>query len=256
MTSVAVPESQLMVQAQNLYYLYPKAKIPALDGLNLSVAQGEIFGLLGPNGVGKTTALSILSTLFRPHKGVLFIGGLDAYRQPEAIRKIIGLIPQDLALYPAFTLKENLIYFGKLHGLTGEILTRRVSDCLEMVELTSHGHRQVKHVSGGMKRRCNIAAALIHNPRILLLDEPTVGVDIHTRKLIFEHLAHLRSQGMTMIYTTHYMEDAEQLCDRITIMDRGKDLAHGTPQHLVRGMAGCRNLEALFLALTGKQIRD
>jgi len=249
----AIP-MQPALEVKDLYYTYPGSKASALNGLSITINKGEIFGLLGPNGAGKTTALSILSTLFKPKSGEFFLFGINAIRHPESIREIIGLIPQELAFYPALTLRENLSYFGHLYGLHGRKLKQRIIKCLEMVNLEEYGNHRVKHLSGGLKRRGNIAVAMINNPKMLFLDEPTSGVDIHTRKLIFTHLRQLKTSGITMIYTTHYVEDAQQLCDRVAIIDNGKPIAEGKPDDLIKAVQGCKNLEDLFLYLTGKNI--
>ncbi len=256
MTPARTNKEKPVIEAADLFYIYPGTKKPALDGLTFAVEQGEIFGLLGPNGAGKTTALCILSTIFHPKNGRLIVCGVDANHRPQSVRNIIGLIPQELALYPALTLKENLSFFGRLYGLRGKTLKRQIDRSLEAVGLASHGDARVKYLSGGMKRRGNIAIALIHRPQVLFLDEPTVGVDIHTRKLIFHNLRQLKKSGITMIYTTHYMEDAEQLCDRITIMNHGRNILEGKTEALIREAPECKNLEDLFLHLTGRQIRE
>ena len=247
---------QAAIEAKALYYAYPGSRTPALNGLTITINKGEIFGLLGPNGAGKTTVLSILSTLFKPNSGEFFIFGINAIQHPESAREIIGFIPQELALYQVLTLRENLAYFGRLCGLHGRKLKQRITECLEIVGLEKYGNHRVKHLSGGLKRRGNIAVAMINKPKVLFLDEPTVGVDIHTRKLIFNNLHQLKTSGMTMIYTTHYMEDAQQLCNRITILDNGKHIAEGKPDDLIKKVQGCENLEDLFLYLTGREIME
>lgn len=247
---------QPVIEINDLVYMYSKALTPALKGVSFCVNKGEIFGLLGPNGAGKTTTLSILSTLLKPEKGKVILNGMDVSTHAGMVRRSIGFVPQEIALYPAFSIQENLKYFGRLCGLRGRILAGRVKECIEAVDLGNRYDSPVKHLSSGMKRRVNIAVALMNSPQILLLDEPTVGVDTQTRILIFEKLEQLKTAGMTIIYTTHYMEDAEQLCDRIIIVDNGECIAEGPPNRLIDDNPDCEDLEDLFLSMTGKHIRD
>jgi ABC-2 type transport system ATP-binding protein len=255
--TVAVrPAEPALLAASGLVMAYGKGAPPALDGLSLRVASGEVYGLLGPNGAGKTTAISIMSTLLRPGRGELSICGRDALRQPGRVRALIGLVPQEIALYPTLTARENLAYFGRLHGLGGAALAARVELCLEFVGLGSSADQRVNRYSGGMKRRANLAVGIIHQPKLLFLDEPTVGIDAQSRNLILENLLRLRDQGMTMVYTTHYMEEAQQLCSRLAIVDGGRKIAEGSAAELLAAHPGCANLEELFLRLTGRQLRD
>ena len=256
MTTAAGAPAELAVAARGLVKRYPGAEQPALGGLELEIFAGETFGLLGPNGAGKTTAISILATLLRPSAGSVRLFGLDPGRQCREVRRLIGLVPQEIALYPRLTVAENLAYFGRLHGLGGAGLKDRVGDCLAMVGLEAQGGRRVEACSGGMKRRANLAAGLLHRPRLLFLDEPTVGIDAQSRHVIFENLAHLKAEGMTLLYTTHYMEEARQLCDRIAIVDAGRVVALGAPAELLAAQPECRDLEQLFLRLTGRHLRD
>ena len=244
------------LEVRQLVKIYRGATRPALDGLDVVIEPGEVFGLLGPNGAGKTTAISILCTLLKPTSGSLSIFGVDVLRQPARVRRLIGLVPQEIALYPMLSARENLAYFGRLHGLRGDELRERVDTCLELVSLQDHADRRVAGFSGGMKRRANLAVGILHRPRLLFLDEPTVGIDAQSRHMILENLGRLRETGMTMVYTTHYMEEAQQLCDRIAIVDAGRVIAEGSPRELIAGVADCGNLEALFLHLTGRQLRD
>ncbi|NLD37060.1 MAG: ABC transporter ATP-binding protein [Desulfatiglans sp.] len=251
-----IQHGQPVIEVNNLLYTYPGSSVPALKGISFNVEKGEVFGLLGPNGAGKTTTLSILSTLIQPQTSKVHLCGIDVSTHAKFVRRVIGFVPQEIALYPTFTIKENLIFFGRLCGLWGKMLRNRLAECLEAVDLVNRGDSLVKHISSGMKRRINIATALMNSPQVLLLDEPTVGVDTQTRKLIFEKLKRLKENGMTMIYTTHYMEDAEQLCDRIIIIDNGECIAEGPPGRLIAENPECKNLEDLFLSITGKQIRE
>jgi ABC-2 type transport system ATP-binding protein len=235
---------------------YRGAEAAAVDGLDFTVREGEFFGLLGPNGAGKTTALSIICTVLRPTRGTVSIGPFDIARHPAEARRRFGLAPQDIALYPSLTGRENLRYFGRLYGLHGRALARRIDECLALAGLEGSADKRVDAYSGGMKRRANLAAAILHAPPLLFLDEPTVGIDAQSRNAILERLAGLRETGTTIVYTTHYMEEAEQLCSRVAVMDRGRIIAEGVPADLVGEAEGCGNLEQLFLRLTGKQLRD
>ena len=245
-----------LISANDLVLRYPGADFPALDRLSIEVPQGQVFGLLGPNGAGKTTAISVMCTLLRPDQGSLMVCGCDLLRQPKKVRSQIGLVPQDIALYPSLSARENLHYFGRLHGMSGVTLRQRAEECLTLVGLQESADRPVLTYSGGMKRRANLAVGIVHHPQLLFLDEPTVGIDAQSRNMILENLAQLKESGMTMVYTTHYMEEAQQLCARIAIVDRGRVIAQGAPDSLVAEQTDCENLEELFLHLTGRQLRD
>ena len=210
----------------------------AVQGVSFSIEEGEIFGLLGPNGAGKTTTLSILSTLFPPDEGEVTVIGHDIVREAQQVKRLIGSVPQELALYPTLSAWDNLAFFGRIYGLQGANLKERITAVLALVGLTDRATEAVQTFSGGMKRRLNIAAGLIHRPRILFLDEPTVGVDPQSRNFIFEHVERLRAEGMTIVYTTHYMEEAERLCDRVAVMDEGRILALGTTKGLTDMLGG------------------
>jgi ABC-2 type transport system ATP-binding protein len=210
----------------------------AVDGVSFSVREGEIFGLLGPNGAGKTTTLSILSTLQDPDAGQVSIGGFDLAREATRIKPLIGYVPQELALFPTLSAWDNLAFFGRIYRLSGLALKERINAVLDLVGLKDRAGDAVKTFSGGMQRRLNIAVGLIHQPRILFLDEPTVGVDPQSRNFIFEHVESLKADGLTILYTTHYMEEAERLCDRVAIMDRGQVLALDTTRNLIRLLGG------------------
>jgi len=210
----------------------------AVNEVSFHVHEGEIFGLLGPNGAGKTTTISILATLLPPDEGQVIISEYDLQRETGRIKPLIGFIPQELALYPALSAWDNLAFFGRIYGLRGMALKERITAVLNLVGLWERAGDAVRTFSGGMKRRLNIAAGLIHQPRILFLDEPTVGVDPQSRNFIFEHIERLKAEGMTILYTTHYMEEAERLCDRVAIMDEGRILALDTPIGLISLLGG------------------
>ncbi len=224
--------AQPILEARNLIKKY--GDLVAVDDVTFSIGQGEIFGLLGPNGAGKSTTISMLTGLFPPNSGAIQIVGFDAIADMEKVKQLIGVVPQDLALYPTLTGRENLRFFAEMYGLNGVRLNERIASILEMVSMTERANDRVQSYSGGMKRRINLAVGLMNNPRVLFLDEPTVGVDPQSRAHIFESVERLnREQGMSILYTTHYMEEAERLCHRIAIMDHGKIIALDTPRNLI-----------------------
>lgn len=212
--------------------------VEAVKGVSLQIARGEVFGLLGPNGAGKTTTISMLSGLFPPSGGTITVDGLDLAKETHAAKAKMGLVPQDLALYPTLSARQNLTFWGRIYGLKGKQLQARVAEMLEMVSLTEKADKAIDTYSGGMKRRINIAAGLLHKPHILFLDEPTAGVDPQSRNAIFEGVEALNRAGMTVIYTTHYMEEAQRLCHRVAIVDLGKIIALDTPAALIRSLGG------------------
>lgn len=213
--------------------------LPAVNDVTFSIEEGEIFGLLGPNGAGKSTTISMLTGLFPPDSGSIRILNIDAIADVEKVKQFIGVVPQDLALYPALSGRENLRFFGEMYGLSGKRLKERVESVLETVAMTDRANDLVREYSGGMKRRLNLAVGLINHPRLLFLDEPTVGVDPQSRNHIFESVMRLnREEGMSILYTTHYMEEAERLCMRTAIIDHGSIIALNTPQRLIDILGG------------------
>jgi ABC-2 type transport system ATP-binding protein len=228
--------SRNMILVQGLVKRYGSRT--AVDGVSFCVQAGEVFGLLGPNGAGKTTTISILATLLRPDAGQVSIGGYDLLTQTSEVKKLIGFVPQELALYPTLSAWDNLAFFGCIYGLHGRALHKRIAAALDLVRLRDRASEAVRHFSGGMKRRLNIAAGLVHQPQVLFLDEPTVGVDPQSRNFIFEYVEQLKAEGMTIIYTTHYMEEAERLCDRVAIIDEGRIVAMDTVRSLVNLLGG------------------
>ncbi|MGI9576842.1 MAG: ABC transporter ATP-binding protein [Microthrixaceae bacterium] len=205
----------------------------AVDGVGFTIAAGETYGLLGPNGAGKTTTISMVCGLLEPDAGSVRVHGEKMQTERCSAKGHLGLVPQDLALYEDLSGRENLDFFGRLQGLTGDVLTRRTAEVLDLVGLTDRADERVQEYSGGMKRRCNIGAALLHEPELLILDEPTVGVDPQSRNAILSGIADLQAAGMAVLYTTHYMEEAERLCDRIGVMDEGRLVAEGSTAELV-----------------------
>jgi ABC-2 type transport system ATP-binding protein len=245
-----------IIEIRDLTKFYKGSDEPAIDHITLDIRRNEIFGLLGPNGAGKTTTLSILCGLFPPTQGSVMIDGMNITRHREEIKHIIGIVPQEVALYPTLTGLENLSFFGNMYGLKGKELKARIEEYLVRFGLEKFARKRVTTYSGGMKRRVNLIAGLLHRPRILFLDEPTVGIDVQSRNVILEFLHELREKGTTIIYTSHYMEEAEKLCSRVAIIDCGKMVAIGNPGDLVAENPEFKNLETMFLHLTGKELRD
>jgi ABC-2 type transport system ATP-binding protein len=223
-----------LIEIADLTKLYRGGQHPALDGLSLAIRRGTFFGLLGPNGAGKSTLISILCGLLAPSHGTVRVLGADVQTESARVKSAIGLVPQDLAIYPTLTARENLAFFGRMQGLNGARLRERVATCLAISRLEDLADRRVDTFSGGLKRRLNLVVGLIHEPQLLILDEPTVGIDPQSRHFIHESLRTLHQSGMTILYTTHYMEEAENLCDDIAIIDQGKILARGTVSELLR----------------------
>lgn len=223
--------TETLLQATDLTKCY--GEHCAVRGLSLTLAPGEIFGLLGPNGAGKTTTIAMLSGLLAPTSGRVVVAGHDLAREPRAARLALGVVPQDIALYPTLSARENLRFFGEVYGLRGQGLRTRMDEVLEVVRLSDRAGDRVSTYSGGMKRRLNLAVALLHRPRVLYLDEPTVGVDPQSRQHIFENVLALAAGGAAVLYTTHYMEEAQKLCTRLAVVDRGVIVAEGSPGSLV-----------------------
>ena len=228
--------SESMLLAQDLHMSYGHTH--AVRGVSFIIPRGEIFGLLGPNGAGKTTTISMLAGLLKPTGGRIVVAGLDLQTSARAAKARIGLVPQELALYPTLSAYDNLQFFGRIYGLRGKRLKTRVAAVLELVGLADRARDAIDAFSGGMKRRVNIAAGLLHEPDILFLDEPTVGVDPQSRNAIFEGVEELNRGGITILYTTHYMEEAQRLCRRVAIMDSGRIIALDTPEALIQGLGG------------------
>ncbi len=212
--------------------------ITAVDGVSFNIMKGEVFGLLGPNGAGKTTTISILSGILQPTSGDVQVAGFNAREAAPAMRMALGVVPQELSIYMKLTGRENLEFFGALYGMHGQDLNTRVDKMLDMVGLAERAGDRAANYSGGMKRRLNLAVGLMHNPGLLLLDEPTVGVDPQSRNHIFEGVRALNRQGLTVLYTSHYMEEVEALCHRVGIMDRGKLIACDTVPNLISSLGG------------------
>lgn len=226
----------MLIEAKGIKKYYKKVR--AVDGIDLEVREGEILGILGPNGAGKSTAISVISSLIKPDRGDVLFKGQSILKSPGDLRRVMGIVPQDVALYPDLSAAENLKFFGKLYGLRGEGLQERIREVLDLLGLNGRAKDAVKNYSGGMRRRVNIGAALLHHPEVLIMDEPTVGIDPQSRSHILDTVKALNKKGMTIIYTSHYMEEVEHLCDRIYVMDHGKVIASGTKEDLKNLMGG------------------
>ncbi len=243
-------ETAIIIGVRDLRKRYDA--LTAVDGVSFEIARGEIFGLLGPNGAGKTTTISMLAGILPPTEGVIALNGRETRGDDPARKRAIGVVPQELAIYPSLTGRENLEFFGHLYGLRGTDLTRRVQEMLALVGLSERAESRADTYSGGMKRRLNLAAGLMHSPQLLLLDEPTVGVDPQSRNHIFEGVRALNRQGLTVLYTSHYMEEVEALCDRVGIMDGGKLIACDTVPNLVARLGGA----IIEVGLDGTSVAD
>ncbi len=226
--------------------------IEAVKNVSFNIAKGEIFGILGPNGAGKSTIVNILNTLIKPDKGDVIIDGVNIKNDGKTVKLIMGVVPQEIALYEELTAYENLMFWGGLYDIPKSELKAKANETLGIVDLVNRKNDRIKTFSGGMKRRINIACSLLHNPRILVLDEPTVGVDPQNRHHIFEVIERLNSEGMTIIYTTHYMEEAERFCDKIAIIDTGQIIAQGTLKEL-KHISDIKDLVTIKLADADKE---
>lgn len=244
------------IQIEALRKHYPGAENVALQGLSLNFRKGIVAGLLGPNGAGKTTTISIICGLVHQDSGMAKVMGLDCRHDIVAIKKMIGVVPQQIALYPQLSAQENLEYIGRLYRIPSKVLKEKIAYMLERFGLDSHSHKRLHQYSGGMKRRTNIIAGLLHEPEILILDEPTAGVDVQSRNMILDFLKHYNEEGKTIIYTSHLLEEAERICHEVAIIDSGKLIAQDTPQQLVAQAEGCNNLEDVFLYYTGRTVRE
>ncbi|MBA7504196.1 Linearmycin resistance ATP-binding protein LnrL [subsurface metagenome] len=243
-----------IVEAHDLTKVFNGRK--AVDSLDLEIEEGEFFGLLGPNGAGKSTTVAMLSTILRPTRGTVTIAGYDIKRQAKEIRRLIGVVPQEFGLYDELTAAENLAYFGKLHGVEGGKLKVRIEELLRLVQLQDRANDLVKTFSGGMKHRLNLVVGLIHEPKLLFLDEPTTGLDPQARLAVWELIKRFQSEGVTILLTTHYMEEADYLCERVAIMDRGKVIALDSPARLKRSIGKLEVIEVKARKVTKKVLNE
>lgn len=253
-------DTSIEVDVQNLIKTFGKHE--AVKGVSFTIGKGEIFGLLGPNGAGKSTTINMMCGYLEPISGDTCIGGVSVKKESLKAKRTIGVVPQEIALYKDLTSLENLEFFGEIYGLSAKVRRTRAEEVLHFVGLYDRRKDAIKTFSGGMQRRINMAIAMIHQPAFLMMDEPTVGVDPQSRENIFDTIEQIRDQGTTILYTTHYMEEAERLCNHIAIMDEGHIIAMGTLDELLalrdqqREVQRPHGLQELFIQLTGKTLRD
>jgi len=245
-----------MLHIQKLSKKYKGADYFSVSNLDLDILKGEIFGVLGPNGAGKTTLISMLCSLIKPTSGTFTINNLDYINNKKELKQLIGIVPQEYALYPSLTAYENLSYFSSMYGLQGKILKKSIHLYLEKMGLLEFANKKIEIFSGGMKRRINLIASILHQPKILFLDEPTVGVDVQSKNVIIDHLKQLNKGGTTIVYTSHHLNEAEHFCSRVAIIDNGKIILKGTPKELILSNEKAHNLEDVFIRYTGKELRD
>lgn len=246
MSEMAISMDNIVKRFENIF---------AVNGVSLCVEKGELFGLLGPNGAGKTTTVNILCGLLKPTSGCAIVGGFDVQEENAKVRGLIGVCPQETAIYPYLTGAENVELFGNLYALDKSTLNKRREMLLERMGLAQDAKRRVEKYSGGMKRRLSLILALIHDPQIIFLDEPTVGMDPQSRRAVWDFMRELKNEGKTIFLTTHYMEEAEELCDRVGIIDYGRLIALGSPRELT-SKNEVKNLEEVFIKFTGRRIRE
>lgn len=247
--------SQWAVDISNLSFCYPGNENPSFTHLNLQIAKGERFGLFGPNGAGKTTLMNLMTGLLTATEGNIKLDGIKVEGHKNRVNKLFGFVPQDFSFYQELSPAENLEFFGAWYGLNNKQIGAKTKELLQIMGLEEVRNKQVSQFSGGMKRRVNLAIGVIHNPGILFLDEPTVGVDVQTRHAIINYLVELNKKGTTLIYTSHQLNEAEDLCNHVALMDKGRIMAHSTLDGLLKQHKQ-PGLEELFLNLTGKHFRD
>jgi ABC-2 type transport system ATP-binding protein len=241
------------ISIKGLLHQYKGVNTPAVNQLDLVIPKGAFYGLLGPNGAGKTTAISIISGILKPNSGSVQVLGKDWNLDAKSIKQSIGLVPQEIALYDTMTATENLKFFGTMLGIDSNSIRTKTDELMKEFGLSEHKNKLLENYSGGMKRRVNLMVALMHDPEILILDEPTVGIDVHSRHMINTYLKGLNEKGMTILYTSHQLDETEQLCDHVCIMDHGQLLVEGKTSEVV---SDGHSLHHHFIELTGKQLRD
>ena len=245
--------SEVAIEIKELVKHYDTRHPPAVDGLSLTINKGEIMGLLGPNGAGKTTTISLISGVLKPDSGEITIFGNAPGKQSQML---CGTVPQEIALYEKLTVWENLRFFAGAYGISGNKWKPEAEFWLHRLGLYDRRKEKMNRFSGGMKRRVNLIAALLHKPKVLFLDEPTVGIDVQSKNIVIEQLREINKSGVTIVYTSHHMDEAEHFCTRVSIIDLGKIIAQGSPKELLQKNPDCNRLEDLFLKLTGKKLRD
>lgn len=245
-----------IVRLHNLSKQYPHSTKRAVSNLSFEIEEGSVFGLLGPNGAGKSTTVMMLCGLMRPDSGSISVFGLDMPDNGVDVRKRIGVAPQEIALFPTLTTYENLFYFGRMYNMPAAEIRSQIKRYLNVFGLSEKKNKMVSTFSGGMKKRLNLIAALLHNPTLIILDEPTAGVDVQSRNLILDFLETIKKEGTTIIYSSHVLEEAERICTHLGIIDEGKLITTGTRNSIMTAHNDCKSLEQVFLKLTGKNIRD
>jgi len=248
--------NKVIIHIDQLAKKYKDADFFALQPLDLTIQKNEIFGMLGPNGAGKTTLISMLCGLLKPTSGTFEIDHLNYQKNRKQIQYLIGVVPQEYALYPTLTAFENLMYFGSMYGIKSDELKKKIDKSMSELGLTKFSNKRIKTFSGGMKRRVNLIAGILHNPKLLFLDEPTVGVDVQSKNVIIQHLKKLNENGTTIVYTSHHMIEAQEFCTKVAIIDHGKIIVQGTPSNLIKSVKNAINLENVYLDLTGGELRD
>ncbi len=243
-----------MIQVQNLSKSFQNIK--AVNDISFTIDKGEIFGLLGPNGAGKSTTLNMMSTILKSDTGTIHIDGIHLNENSKECKHLIGVVPQEISLYEDLSAYQNLLFWGNLYGIPSKEMKESIHTVLKLIGLLDRKKDLIKTYSGGMKRRINIAAALLHNPKVLFMDEPTVGIDPQSRNHIFEVIETLNKQGMTIVYTTHYMEEVERLCDRIAIIDSGKIIAQGTQSQLKGLVQTKESIQFEFIFLSESNVNQ
>ncbi len=244
------------IETRGLNKTYKGKAHPTLNGLSLRIPYGSLFGLLAPNGAGKTTTINIICGLRKYDSGEVIVDGHFLSDGMKPIKPLLGLVPQDIALFPTMTAYENLRILGGLYGIKKELLEKRIDELLELFDLSASRHSFINRFSGGMNRRVNLIAGMLHSPKILILDEPTVGVDAQSRRLILEKLKDINRSGTTILFISHYLEEAEQICSEVAFMDNGSIICQGSPSELKNIYKSCETIESMYLLLTGKRMRD
>jgi ABC-2 type transport system ATP-binding protein len=245
-----------VVQLHNLSKQYPQSPKRAVSDLSFQIEEGAVFGLLGPNGAGKSTTVMMLCGLMKPDSGSVSVFGLEMPDNGLEVRKNIGVAPQEIALFPTLTAYENLFYFGRMYGMPSLEIRSQIKTYLSVFGLFEKRNKMVSTFSGGMKKRLNLIAAILHKPKLIILDEPTAGVDVQSRNMILGFLDSIKQQGTTIIYSSHVLEEAERICSHLGIIDEGKLITSGTKSSILEAHRDCKNLEEVFLKLTGRNIRD
>lgn len=248
--------SEPIIHIDRISKKYKGADMFSLQDLSLTIGKNEIYGLLGPNGAGKTTLISILCGLIKPTSGSFSIDNLSYSENAKQLKASIGVVPQEYALYPTLTARENLLYFGSMYGLPKKKLVQKIDEGLKRLGLDKFSGKKIETYSGGMKRRVNLLAGILHDPKVLFLDEPTVGVDVQSKNVIIDYLKELNAKQTTIVYTSHHLTEAQDFCTQIAVIDRGTIFAKGTPSQLIEDTPKANNLEDVFIALTGKELRD